>query len=104
MSGYGVRYIVDTSVSQLFEVEIPLTEDAPVEQGQGAFEIKPSSMSIVWVKLDGWPWVLSKVKIRGLRSDNGSTGLRIWNSFEGEYNMPPWVKEIISETSPRQEI
>lgn len=97
-------FIADTDIAQLFEVEVRLTEDAPVEQGQGAFEIKPSSCSIVWFKNNGETWQCGKVKIRGLRSDNGSTGLRIWYPADVEDDeMPSWVKEIISETSPRQE-
>jgi hypothetical protein len=94
--------IADTSITQLFEIEVTLTEDAPVEQGQGTFEIKPHSISIVWAKPNGERWQCSKVKTRGLRLDNESTGLRVWHPIDGD-EMPPWVREIVLETSPRQE-
>jgi len=97
-------FIADTAITQLFEVEIQLTEDTPVEQGQGRFEIKPSSMTVVWAKLNGEPWVCSSVKIRGLRLDTDSTGLHMWYPInDGGDQLPAWVREIVQETSPRQE-
>lgn len=93
--------IKDTEINQLMEIEVTLTGDAPVTLGQGSFEIRPSSMSIVWARFNGESWILSKVKVRGLRLDNGSTGLRAWYPID---DMPSWVWEIVQETSPRQEV
>lgn len=71
-------------------------------KGQGAFEILPEELEIVfesWGK--GEPEAVFKIKVRGVRMDSGkdlTNGLRVW--FPGQEShkaedVPVWVRELI---------
>lgn len=96
-------WIADTEIDDLREIGVTLHEDAsrfPI-RGQGEFLIRPSSMTITWGRSNGGLWTMAKVTVRGLRTDNGSTGLRCWYDRK-DPSMHTWVRSIIDETSPEE--